>query len=71
MSNQEDKKMKDNNFFYVYDRGLMKFLRYDNDIKWNCTGLNVKSNDQFWQFTKSDELYAAVTVFMEDKKNNK
>lgn len=60
---------RDNNFFYVYDKGLVKHLRYDMKIEFNCTGLNVKSHDQFWQFSKSDELYQAVTAFMQQRKS--
>jgi spore maturation protein CgeB len=59
---------RENNFFYVYDKGLVKHLRYDKGIEFNCTGLNVKTNDQFWQFTKSDALYETVTAFMEIRK---
>lgn len=58
----------DKSFFYVYDKGLVKHLRYDKSIEFNCTGLNVKTKDQFWQFTKSDELYEAVCKFMEIRK---
>lgn len=59
---------RDNNFFYVYDKGLVKHLRYDKGIEFNCTGLNIKSKDQFWQFTKSEALYRVVTEFMEQRK---
>lgn len=62
---------RDNNFFYVYDKAMVKHLRYDKGIEFNCTGLNPKTHDQFWQFTKSDELYQAVTVFMEQRKSMK
>ncbi|KOP64101.1 hypothetical protein AMS62_01715 [Bacillus sp. FJAT-18019] len=58
-----------NNFFYVYEKGLVKHLRYDKGIEFNCTGLNIKSKDQFWQFTKSEALYQAVTAFMQQRKN--
>jgi hypothetical protein len=59
----------DNNFFYIYDKGLVKHLRYDKGINFNCTGLNVKSGDQFWQFTKTPELYTAVCDFMEQRRD--
>lgn len=61
---------RNNNFFYVYDKGLVKHLRYDKGIEFNCTGLNIKSQDQFWQFTKSEVLYQAVTAFMQQRKGN-
>lgn len=60
---------RDNNFFYIYDKGLVKHLRYDKGIEFNCTGLNVHSKDQFWQFTNSNELYQAVTAFIQERKN--
>lgn len=61
---------RNNDFFYVYDKGLVKHLRYDKGIEFNCTGLNIKSQDQFWQFTKSEALYQAVTAFMQQRKGN-
>lgn len=61
---------RNNNFFYVYDKGLVKHLRDDKGIEFNCTGLNIKSQDQFWQFTKSEALYQAVTAFMQQRKGN-
>lgn len=60
----------DKGFFYVYDNGLRKFLRFDKCIEWNCSGLNVKTKDQFWQFTKSDYLFESINEYIASKKTN-
>ena len=59
--------MDSNNYFYVYDRAMTKYLRYEKGINFICTGLNVKTNDQFWQFPKSEALYQAVNEFIQEK----
>ncbi|WP_322922142.1 hypothetical protein [Paenibacillus campi] len=50
-------------YFYVYDRKLAKHIRYDKEIEWICTGLHIKTKDQFWQFPKSEELYRIMVEF--------
>lgn len=50
-------------YFYCYDKSLMKFLRYEYNFKFVCTGLHPKSKDQFWQFTSTPELHTAVKEF--------
>jgi hypothetical protein len=52
-----------NRFFYVYDKALMKYLRYEHDFKFITTGLHVVSHDQFWQFENVPELHEAVRQF--------
>lgn len=50
-------------YFYVYDRKLAKHIRYEHNIEWVCTGLHVKTKDQFWQFPKSEKLYQIMVEF--------
>jgi hypothetical protein len=52
-------------FFYCYDKKLARWLLDENELKYNCTGYHTKSSDQFWQFTKSDELQKALDQFNE------
>jgi hypothetical protein len=59
-----------NSFFYCYDKDLMKFLRYEKGIEYNCTGLNTKTKDQFWQFNKSDGTYEAVKEYLHRRSEN-
>lgn len=50
-------------YFYIYDRSLAKHIRYNHNIEWICTGLHIKTKDQFWQFPKSEELYKVMVEF--------
>lgn len=43
------------NFFYAYDKRLKDYL-FKNGFRFNCTGYNVKTQDQFWQYTQTPEL---------------
>ncbi|WP_342422338.1 hypothetical protein [Paenibacillus sp. FSL E2-0178] len=52
-----------NRFFYVYDKALMKYLRYEHDFEFITTGLHTVSHDQFWQFENVPELHEAVRQF--------
>lgn len=54
-------------YFYCYDKQLVKYLRFDRNIQYNCTGLNVKTKDQFWQFDGSEKLFECVDTFMKLK----
>ncbi|MEK3877164.1 hypothetical protein [Paenibacillus sp. FSL M7-0420] len=63
-----ENQVSDKGFFYVYDNGLRKFLRFDKNIEWNCSGLNVKTKDQFWQFTKSEYLFECINEYIIAKK---
>jgi hypothetical protein len=56
------------NYFYCYDRELMKYLRYENNIQFICTALHQKTMDQFWLFERSDQLYASLNTFLEHRK---
>lgn len=55
--------MRNDDFFYCYDKNLMKFLRYEKGIKFNCTGMHLKTTDQFWQFNKEDGTYEAFLEY--------
>jgi hypothetical protein len=55
-------------FWYVYDRKLAKYLRYQKGIEYNCTGLNIKTKNQFWQFNKTEELIAGINEYETIKK---
>ena len=55
-------------FFYCYDKEMMRYLRYEKGFIYNCTGLNKNSMDQFWQFNSTDELRESVNEFLESKK---
>jgi hypothetical protein len=52
--------MKDLQFFYCYDKNVMKWLRYEKTIPFVCTGKNVNNDKQFWQFIKTPELLQAL-----------
>lgn len=55
--------MSEVKFLYVYDPQLAKFLRYTKGIQFNCTGLNVKTKRQFFQFDKTDDLLSAFDEY--------
>jgi hypothetical protein len=38
----------------------MKWLRYEKNIPFACTGRNIGTNKQFWQFVKTSELDKAL-----------
>lgn len=58
-------KLENNNekFLYVYDKKLAKYLRYECDCHYNCTGLHVKTHDQWYQFNKSDYLFECIANY--------
>lgn len=62
--------LSDKGFFYCYDRGMVKHLRYDKGIEFNCSGLNTKSKDQFWQFTRSEYLFESVEEYVKARKTD-
>ena len=56
-------------YFYCYDKQLMKLLRYDYDMKFICCGRHIKTNDIFWQFESTPELHNIVKEFSKLNKN--
>jgi hypothetical protein len=50
-------------YFYCYDRGLTTWLKHHKIIDYNCTGYHIRTKDQFWQFTHTSELSAALVEY--------
>lgn len=55
--------LSDKDFFFAYNEELVNFLRYTKSIRYICVGRNIKSNDKFYQFHRTEELNRAVQEF--------
>lgn len=49
-------------FFYAYDKRLKDYL-FKKGFRFNCTGKNVKTEDQFWQYTITPELKEVIEQY--------
>jgi hypothetical protein len=56
-------------YFYCYDKSLMKHLRYDHNINFICCGLHPKTKIMFWQFVRESVLDQAIKGFTERQSN--
>lgn len=59
-------------YFYCYDKPLMKYLRYDCDINFVCSGKHLTTDNIFWLFERTNELSLSIEKHNEtlQKKDN-
>jgi hypothetical protein len=55
-------------FYYVYDPLLSKFLKFEKNIRFITTGLNPQTKRQFWMYWNNDEVSAAMDEFEKQKR---
>lgn len=48
-------------FFFCYDKKIMKYLRYDKDISFITRALHPETKVEFWLFYKTEELEQALS----------
>lgn len=58
------------NFYFCYSDKLLKFLRYEKDLKFLITARHIETNNQFWLFNRTQELEDALTEWSKNGKNN-
>jgi hypothetical protein len=63
VKNMDFKESEKMDYFYCYDKSLMKHLRYDHNINFICCGLHPKTKIMFWQFMRTNELSIAMTEY--------
>jgi len=54
-------------YFYCYDKSLMKFLRYDSNLNFICCGKHPTTDNMFWLFKRSEELNVYMAKFNEKR----
>jgi hypothetical protein len=59
--------MTNEQFFFVYDPKLSKFLKFQKNISFITTGLNPTHQRQFWMYWQNDEVSAAVEEYKKSK----
>lgn len=53
-------KMGIQDFYFCYDKKIMKYLRYDKGINFIMTAIHEKTGNKFWLFQQSDKLTMAL-----------
>ncbi|MCJ7986965.1 hypothetical protein MUB16_28490 [Priestia sp. OVL9] len=43
-------------FFFCYDKKIMKYIRYDKGIKFIMKAIHSETKVEFWLFHKTEEL---------------
>lgn len=59
--------MSNNQFFFVYDPQLSKYLKFEKNINFITTGLNPTSKRQFWMYWQNDEVTSSVNEYISNK----
>lgn len=49
-----------NDFFFCYDKKVMKYLRYEKEIGFITKALHPDTKATFWLFEKTSELQEAL-----------
>ncbi|WP_339227819.1 hypothetical protein NSQ77_19900 [Oceanobacillus sp. FSL K6-2867] len=52
--------MISNNFFFCYDKKVMKYLKYDKGIGFITSAIHEKTGNKFWLFQITPELNEAL-----------
>lgn len=52
--------LNESNFFFCYDKRIMKYLRYDKGFKFITKAIHEKSGSPFWLFHITPELDQAL-----------
>lgn len=47
-------------FFFCYDKKVMKYLRYDKGIRFITSALHKETKAEFWLFPRTTELEEAL-----------
>lgn len=47
-------------FFFCYDKKIMRYLRYDKGIQFITKALHTETKAEFWLFARTPELEEAL-----------